>query len=58
MTWAELIAQPIKPDAEVWLSVFPPHYIVRQNFRVDGLRQEGGVVFVDGMEEDMRESNP
>lgn len=50
MTWAELIAQPIKPDTEVYLSIFPATHLVRQNFPVGAVRQEGQLVFLDGME--------
>lgn len=49
MTWAELIKQPIKPDTEVYLSIFPA-YQVRQNYVVGAVRQEGQLVFLDGME--------
>lgn len=61
MTVAELlhVLAAHKPDQEVFLSLFPMTYLVRQNYRVGAVRSEGSLLFLDAIEtEDMRESNP
>ena len=52
MTWSELIQHGSKfaPNAEVWLSVYPADRLVRQNYKLDGIRKEGQLVFLDGEE--------
>jgi hypothetical protein len=55
MTWSELIQHGSKfaPNADVWLSV--ERQVVEgatyiENFRLDGIRKEGQLVFLDGAE--------
>lgn len=52
MTWSELIQLGSKfaPNADVWLSIYPPDYLVRQNYKLAGVRKEGQLVFLDGEE--------
>lgn len=60
MTVAELLqllAQH-KPDQEVFLSLFPSTHLVRMNYQIGTVRPEGGLVFLDAVEYDERESMP
>jgi hypothetical protein len=53
MTWSELIQHSAQfaPNAEVWLSVDLPGYAEpRHNYRLDQIRKEGQLVFLDGAE--------
>ena len=53
MTWSELIqhASQFSPNAEVWVSIHPPHMLCRMNFAVGGVRGDGEMVFLDGVNE-------
>lgn len=52
MTWSELIQLGSKfaPNADVWLSIYPSDHLVRVNYKLDGVRKHGDVVFLDGEE--------
>ncbi len=51
MTWSELIALAPKhsPNADVYLSIHLPHMLCRMNFPVAGVRGDGELVLLEGL---------
>ena len=47
---ARKILDGMAPNAEVWMSVQPASHLVRQNYRLEAVRKEGQLVFLDGAE--------
>lgn len=55
MTWAELMqrASQHAPNAEVWVSIHPPHMLCRTNYALMGIRSDGEMVYLDGANEQL-----
>lgn len=48
---ARKLLENMAPNAEIWLSVDLPGYVApRHNYRLEAVRKEGQLVFLDGAE--------